>query len=179
MCQAHTCGRRRAEVGQRARAAVFPQSFANNEVSADLVQNRLSLKRSVQNSGLNLLLKFLSIVNVSLFRQNLRFQSYCIFQSYYHLQSIWAELGGLGDGQKLRTRTRVLMVRKAIPSNFPDFLELKQFLCRITVGPKKIGQCWKSAAADLWNGRWMGSASDSGLESLRIKARGTNYVVLN
>ena len=30
------------------------------------------------------------------------------------------------------------MVRKAIPSIFPDFLELKPFLCRITVGPKKF-----------------------------------------
>jgi len=71
------------------------------------------------------------------------------------------------------------MVRKAIPSIFPDFLELKPFLCRITVGAKKIGRCWKSAAADLWNGRWMGSACDSGLKSLRFEARGTNYVVLN
>ena len=65
------------------------------------------------------------------------------------------------------------MVRKAIPSIFPDFLELKPFLCRITVRAKKFGRCWKSAAADLWNGLWMGSSCDSGIESLRFKARGT------
>ena len=35
------------------------------------------------------------------------------------------------------------MVRKAISSIFLDFLELKLFLCRITVGAKKkIGPCW-------------------------------------
>ena len=30
------------------------------------------------------------------------------------------------------------MVRKAIPSIFPNFLELKPFLCRITVRAKKL-----------------------------------------
>ena len=44
---------------------------------------------------------------------------------------------------------------------------------------KKIGLCWKSAAADLCNGRWMGSACDPGLEAVCFKARGSNYVVLN
>ena len=71
------------------------------------------------------------------------------------------------------------MVQKAIPLIFSDFLEFKLFLCQITVGVKKIGQCWKSAAADLRNGRWTGSACDSGLESLHFKARGKPYVVLN
>ena len=84
MRQACTCGRRCSEIGQWARAAVFPQSFTNN---ADLVQNRLSLKQSVQNSRLNLLLKLLCILNISLFRQNLRFQSNYISVRFTFSQS--------------------------------------------------------------------------------------------
>ena len=99
-----------------------------------------------------------------------------LYLSPSHLQSLGAQLRYLGDGQNLRTRTRVLMVWKAISSFVSDFLELKLFLCR---SKKKIGLCWKSAAADLWNGRWMGSACDPGLEAVRFKARGSNYGVLN
>ena len=35
------------------------------------------------------------------------------------------------------------------------------------------------SAADPWNGRWMGSACDPGLEAVCFKARGSNNVVLN
>ena len=55
--------------------------------------------------------------------------------------------------------------------DFFQFLGVETVSGRITVRAKKIGRCW--------NGRWMGSSCDSGIESLRCKARGTNYVVLN
>ena len=67
MRQARTCGRRRAEVGQRARAAITPQSFANNRVCAQIVQTLCKTDFSVQNSGQDRLLKLFSMLNVSLF----------------------------------------------------------------------------------------------------------------
>ena len=92
MRQARTCGRRRAEVGQWARAAVTPQSFANNRVC---VQTLCKSDFSVQNSGQDGLLKLLSVLNVSLFRQNIIFQSNYISVLVTFNQS-GPNLGGLG-----------------------------------------------------------------------------------
>ena len=104
-----------------------------------------------------------------------------LYLSPSHLQSVGAQLGGqlggLGDERKVRIRTRFWIVRKAIPSIFSDFLELKPFLCRITVGANKINGCWKSAADDLWNGR-CSLPFEWGLGALHFKARGSNYVVV-
>ena len=167
-----------AHVGAGARAGagscLSPKHREQSSLCAGLVQNRLQCAEFRTRSATKTLFHLERVLVSSKLKISVK-----LYLSPSHLQSVGAQLGGLGDGQKIRKRTKFLMVRKAIPSIFPDFLELKPFLCRITVGAKKIGRCWKSAAADLWNGRWMGSACDSGLKSLRFKARGTNYVVPN
>jgi len=85
---------------------------------------------------------------VSLFRQNFGFQS-----NYISVRVTFSQLGPNSDGQKIRKRHTV---RKAIPSTFPDFLELKPFLCRITDSQsvqKKLADAGNQLlqSADLWN----------------------------
>jgi hypothetical protein len=154
MRQARTSGRRRAEVGQLARAAVRSSKFRAHSYKFETVLRTQNCAQVLWKLKISVRL----------------------YLSPSHRQSLGAQLWYLGDGQQIRTRTRVLLVRKAISSIFLDLLELKLFLCWCT---KKIGLCWKSAAADLCNGRWMGSACDPGLEAVCFKARGSNYVVLN
>ena len=107
---------------------------------ADFVQNRLQCAELRTRSATKTLFHVERVLVPSKHKISVK-----LYLSPSHLQSVGAQLRGLGDGQKIRKRTRIFMVRKAIPSIFPNFLELKPFLCR----------------------------------SLRFKARGTNYAVLN
>ena len=148
-----------APAHQRARAAVTPQASWTIEFVADLVQNRLQCAEFRTRSAAKTLFHVERVLVPSKHKISVK-----LYLSPSHLQSVGAQLGGLGDGQKIRKRTRIFMVRKAIPSIFPNFLELKPFLCRITVRAKKIWQMleisccrpleWALDGIFLWFRHW-------------------------
>ena len=101
MRQARTCGRRRAEVGQRARAAVTPPKLREQSSlcanCADLVQNRLQCAEFRTRSATKTLFHLEPFLVSSKHKISVN-----LYLSLRHLQSVGAQLGGLGDGQKIR-----------------------------------------------------------------------------
>ena len=106
MRQARTSGRRRAELGRRARAVSF------REHSKFLVHTHNESQVCTKSDTIGYKISFPSLVSSKL-KISVR-----LYLSPSHLQSLGPQLRYLGDGQNLRTRTRVLMVRKAISSIF-------------------------------------------------------------
>ena len=103
---------------------------------ADLVQNRLQCAEFRTRSAAKTLFHVERVLIPSKHKISVK-----LYLSLSHLQSVGAQLGGLGDGQKIRKQTKILMIRKANTFDFSRFLGVKTklFMSRITVGAKNIG----------------------------------------
>ena len=119
---------------------------------ADLVQNRLQCAEFRTRSATKTLFHLERVLVSSKLKISVKSQSESPSVSRGPTRGPW----GWTKNQKTN---EVFNGSKAILSIFSDFLELKPFLCRITVGAKKIGQ-WPNAGNQLLQTFGMGAGWD-------------------